>query len=443
MKAILHKILTIASAMALAITSVNAQNEQMTKRFGATAADSLECVKNQSLYLGFYEQKNYETALPYWRQNFYECPASSENIYIRGQVMYQAFYDQTKDKAYLDTLMQILDKRSEYFGNKTGNDFRKAFFLHGYSQNHPELMMESYKILNSYLIDQPEVITSDVVMTQIINSVNLYARRQIKQEDVINDYSRIMNVLDNLAKSGAGAAQISDVRNVVDNLFRQCGVATCENIIPLFQPQVKERPDDTGLLKKVISLLDNAGCTTSDLYYTSVENLYKLEKSAAAAYHLAELNVQKDRLGDAEKYYLEAVAMETDPLYKSNYLTKLGTLELNMKNYPKARDYARQVIELNPNSGTAHFIIGSAYAGTRLGDDDFENKTVFWIAVDYFIKAKNLDASLTDRANESIAVCSANFPKKDEAFFVGIYDEGTPYTVKGWINERTTVRFRN
>lgn len=442
MKALLQKTLTLSIAIALAVLTAGAQNQHSGKKFGETAADSLECVKNQSLYFGFYEQENFEAALPYWRQNYHECPASSENIYIRGQKMYLAFYDLSKNRAYIDTVMQILDKRSEYFGNKAGNDFRKAFLLHGFSQNHPEMMMESYKIFDTYVKGRSEAINTDVLITQMTNTIYLYARRQLKEEDVINNYSQFIDMLDHIPQSNAGSANTSDIKNYIDNLFRQSGVATCDNLIPLFEPQVKARPDDIDLLKKVIGLLDNAGCHSSQLYYKAVENLYQHEKSAAAAYHLAEMNLQKNNLSLAEKHYLEAVEMQTDPLYKSNYLTKLGTLELTMKNNQKAREYARQAIELNPGSGTAHFIIGSAYAGTKLGDDDFENKTIFWVAVDYFNKAKGLDASLTEKANESIAICSANFPTSDECFFVGILYEGTPYTVKGWVNEKTIVRFR-
>jgi tetratricopeptide (TPR) repeat protein len=443
MKATLHRILTITFLAAITSTSVLAQNTKPTGKFGATPEDSTNCVRNQTLYFGYYDQKNYDMSVTFWRQNFNECPASSENIYIRGQVMFTHFYDQTKDKGYIDTLMLILDRRSEYFGNKTTFDHRKAYMLQGYSDKHPELRMESYKIIDYYLKNHPEQVEVSAIGAQIVNTVNLYNSKQLTQEDVINDYSLLIEVADKLiAANPATAGQLVDLKAFVDNLFRQSGVATCDNLIPLFTPQVKARPQDPELLKKVLGLLDYARCTNSDLYYTSAESLYKIEKSSNAAYNLATMNIAKKNYSEAEKYFLEAVEMETDPLNKSNYLNMLATFELQSNNYVKARDFAKQAIEYNPNNGAAHLIIGTAYASTRLGDDEFENKTVFWIAVDYLVKAKNLDPQLSEKANESIEACSANFPKKDEAFFVGIYDEGAPYTVKGWINERTTVRFR-
>ena len=442
MKATLHRILTIVFIAAFATVSASAQNDRITGKFGPTPADSVECVKNQSLYAGYYEQRNFDMAVGFWRQNFNECPASSTNIYVRGERMFQHFYEQTKDRAFLDTVFMMQDRRAEYFGDKPTWALRKAGFMNQFANNHPELTKESYSVLQPYINEHTEDITSGIMITQMINTMNMYATRQISEEDVINNYARLIEIADKRISSGKSIADFQNAKDLIDGFFRQSGVATCQNLIPLFTPQVKEKPQDVVLLKKVISLLDNAQCNDSELYYTSVANLYRIERSATAAYHLAQMNVSKSNFTEAEKYFLEAVELETEPMNKASYLSMLGTFELANNNFVKARDFARDAIKYNPNNGTAHLIIGSAYAMAPLNGDDFENKTRFWIAVDYLNKAKTLDPQLTDRANESIASCSANFPSKEEGFFVGIYDEGSPYTVKGWINERTTVRFK-
>jgi tetratricopeptide (TPR) repeat protein len=442
MKATLHRILTIVFLAAFAAISADAQNATITGKYGATPADSLECVKNQSLYAGYYDQDNYDMAVGFWRQNFNECPASSTNIYVRGEKMFQHFYSETKDRAYLDTIFMMQDRRAMYFGDKPTWDLRKAGFMNQFANNHPELIKESYNVLQPYLDQESEDITSGIMITQMINTMNMYASRQVFEEAVINNYSKLIEIAENKISLGKSVADFQNAKDLIDGFFKQSGVATCANLIPLFTPKVNEKPEDVALLKKVISLLDNAQCTDSELYYVSVENLYKLEKSANAAYHLAQMNVSKNNFSEAEKYFLEAVDLESDPAKKSSYLSMLGTFELANNNYVKARDYAKDAINHNPNNGTAHLIIGSAYAMAPFEGDEFENKTRFWIAVDYLNKAKTLDSQLADRANESIASCAANFPTKEEAFFVGIYDEGAPYTVKGWINERTTVRFK-
>lgn len=442
MKATLRTILTVTLLTALAALPAAAQSTKPTWKFGPTPADSMECLKNQSLYAGYYDQKNFEMAVTFWRENYNHCPASSPNIYLRGQNMFLSFYEKTKDKAYLDTVFMILDKRAEYFGEKHTWDFRKAFFMQQFGQQYPELMEQSYKILGEYIQTSPNLIDNQVLVAQMNNSVNLYARKKVNAQDVVNDYAAIMGLFDNLTASNPNLNGLQGSKDMAEFLFRQSGLATCQNLIPLFTPQVNDKPEDVMLLKKVISLLTNAGCTDSDLFMVSVKNLYQIEKSSAAAYNLATMSIARNNLADAERYYLEAVELDSDPMNKSQYLTALATLELSSGDLVKARDYARQAIQNNAGNGTAHLIIGSAYASAKIGDDDFENRTVYWIAVDYFVKAKTLDPQLAAKANESIESCAANYPKKDDAFFIGIYEEGVPYTVKGWINEKTTVRFR-
>jgi hypothetical protein len=87
-------------------------------------------------------------------------------------------------------------------------------------------------------------------------------------------------------------------------------------------------------------------------------------------------------------------------------------------------------------------LIGNAYAGVKISGDDFENLAVYWVAVDYFTKAKQVDPNLASNVSESINIYSGSFPTKTECFFRSITEEGASYQVGGWINETTSVRFR-
>ncbi|TFH35734.1 MAG: hypothetical protein E4G95_06570 [Bacteroidia bacterium] len=161
-----------------------------------------------------------------------------------------------------------------------------------------------------------------------------------------------------------------------------------------------------------------------------------------AAYHLAEMNFNKGDNDKAEYYYNEAVTLESDPDSKSTYYTKLAAIRLGAKDNIAARDYARKAIDMNPRNGTAYMIIGNCYAGVKIGNDDFENQTVYWVAVDYFQKAKQVDPDLTSNVSEFITVFAQAFPTKTECFFRSITEEGVSFSVGGWINETTIVRFR-
>ena len=72
--------------------------------------------------------------------------------------------------------------------------------------------------------------------------------------------------------------------------------------------------------------------------------------------------------------------------------------------------------------------------------DDFEKSAVFWVAVDYFERARNAGEDCAVDASQKIADYKKYFPNKEEAFFRSI-SAGQTYKVGGWINESTKVRF--
>jgi Tfp pilus assembly protein PilF len=134
--------------------------------------------------------------------------------------------------------------------------------------------------------------------------------------------------------------------------------------------------------------------------------------------------------------------MEEDAYKKSNYYTKIATIRLSKQDNKGARDNSKLAISQDPNNGTAYMLIGNAYAGQKISNNELENQAVYWVAVDYFRKAKEIDPSLASRVNESIGLCEKVYPTKKELFFLNILEEGVSYKVAGWINENTTVRFR-
>ena len=118
-------------------------------------------------------------------------------------------------------------------------------------------------------------------------------------------------------------------------------------------------------------------------------------------------------------------------------------LELN--NNSRAREYARNSLEFNPNNGSPYLLIGSMYAKTRgIYDDPILAKSVYWVAVDKFVKAKQVDQSpknIAD-ANKLINTYSAYFPSKEDVFFQPELQAGKQFVVGGWIGESTIARFR-
>ena len=110
----------------------------------------------------------------------------------------------------------------------------------------------------------------------------------------------------------------------------------------------------------------------------------------------------------------------------------------------QGRAYARKAIELDRTDGEPYMIIGYLYAssGKDCNANPLQAKSVYWAAVDQFVKAKTVDPSIAARANEMIRDYSKLFPTSEDAFFYNVF-EGDDYQVECWINETTKARFSN
>ena len=98
-----------------------------------------QCRQDLSEYIEFVKQKNYLDALPAWKRVYNACPQSSKSIFLNGPKIMAALIKQEPDKAkkllYVDTLMQIYDKRIELFGQEGNVLGRKGNDLYKYNPN--------------------------------------------------------------------------------------------------------------------------------------------------------------------------------------------------------------------------------------------------------------------------------------------------------------------
>jgi len=100
---------------------------------------------------------------------------------------------------------------------------------------------------------------------------------------------------------------------------------------------------------------------------------------------------------------------------------------------------------LRPNWGKPYLLIGKLYAssGKLCGPGTgFESQKVIWPALDYFNKAKQVDPSLADDAQELINRYWAYLPTTEDIFMMSGIKNGDPFYVGCWIGENTTVRTR-
>ncbi len=409
--------------------------------------DSINCVRNLSLYGEFYKHDNFTDAIVPWRKLYRDCPASRESLYANGVNMYKAFIEIAKDPAVkaalCDTIMMIYDQRIKYFGNEGNVLGRKGVDLLRYRREDGNQYIEQGYNCLKRSVELEKGKSSPAVLTTLVSaSITLFSKSLILNEQLVMDYLTASEILDNeLALHPSPKTQ--QAKDAIDLNIRESKVLSCELIIKIFEPKLEANKNNPEFLKKITGFLSDSQCEDAKLFADASEKLYAIEPSSVAAYKLARVLLQRKEYEKSVKYYKEAVDIATTAEEKAKYFYELAYVENNNLNQPElAANNLLEAIKIRPDWGDAYILLGGVYgAASNSFEDPFAKKTVYWLAVDMFQKAKSADPSVAEKANSLINDYSAYFPSVEDVFFHSL-QEGQSYSIGGWINRSTTIRGR-
>ena len=418
-----------------------------------------EYMNESSLYREFYQHKYFELALPYWEKIFTKYPKSFLNLYIHGVNMYENFIKNANSSEerskFIDELMKIYDKRIKYFNEKGYVLGRKAISYLDYklnTDNPPEgeemneTLKKGYVWLKESLELQGEDTELPVIVLLMQTTRSLYKLEEIPKESVVKNYDILNSTLNIILENSEDeefVKKANDAKIYIEDIFGASGAADCEAVVNIYFPQFEEKNNDVDFIKSMLRRLGNADCEETKLFSKATERLYELEPSAEAAFNMARRYVKRDEIQKAKNYYQQAMEQETDKELLAKYYYEYATFIFVKENaLREARSYARKALDIDPDMCKALMLIGDIYvaASRSFGEDDFEQATVFWVAVDYFERARRAGQDCAVEASQKASTYRKYFPGKEEAFFRGM-QEGKTYKVGGWINETTRIRF--
>jgi len=420
---------------------VSAQTVAKTGVFSDTAEYRAGCDSLTSLYKDHYINEEYSRALEFWRQVQAECPSSSEDLYMEGELMYSELFRGTGEIAFIDTILMVLSQRTWYFNGKPSNDLHKADLLSDLAGDDPSYLGLCYNILAEAAESFPDQMECRHFVLMATTAASLYAMEIIDADELEHAFVKSIGTLE--SRLGSNLCDVShdeDLKNL-EIYFTTCGAMTCRSIETLYSRKVDSDFRDSELIDKVFTMLTETGCTGSDLYYNVAVKMFANDRSAENAVRLAELNVDRNNIERAISYFTEAYNRDTSRLARSEVITRVAVMELSRGKRQEARDRAEHAWQLNNRNARALMIIADCYAGAEFGNS-FDNHTAYWVAVDYLQAATGVDPSLKKEADGKIRAYSQLFPTREECFYRKILDEGTIFNVGGWISEVTRVRFR-
>lgn len=410
---------------------------------GRYGADSAECVKYLSYYKEYYKQKNYDDALPNWRKAFKICPPSAnQTMLVDGTTLIRQLINKNKSNsvykdALVDTLIRIHDLRAENFPKYATTAINnKGLDMVNYLQDEPKAL---YDGLKSVISANKENSKPQFFLFLFNAACSLYESGVLTSDEVLNDFGVAMSYMDKMPAND----DTQKIRTDIENLLATSNVASCENLIALFQPRFDATPDDLNLVTNIVKVMGSTeGCTDNDLFFNAANKMHELDPSSSSAYFLYKLYAGREDIDNAIKYMEEAIAAEdTDAAQDAQYYFELATFCYKNSSNAKAFEGAMKAAELDSSlAGKCYLLIGSIWGSQVCPGNEIEKRAPYWVAVDYLVKAKNADPSLAEDANKLIAQYSQYFPQTAEAFMYN-YNKGDSYTVScGGMRAVTTVR---
>ncbi len=411
-----------------------------------------ECLINLSLFNESARNKQYADAYEPWLQVFNSCPTANRAIYSHGRsILHWQLEQQTNDADYekaFQQLMTMFDKRIKYFGDDPKYPTAwikgiKALDYVVYVKN-DELKRNAYQWLEESIDGLGENSEVEVVRQFVVLSDRIYASDASHGEKYIADYLKANEVLEKMMQNAdnSNTELVSQYKNGLDIVFAESGAANCTTLDDLYKDKVTQNSSDIAYLNKVISFYRRVRCIDSQVYFQASEKAYKIQPSAESANALAIMSLNQDKFQQAINYYEEATRLSDNNEDKADFQYTIAQIYYSkLNNYPRTKTHALNSLEFNSSNGKAHMIIGLAYAAAKgIFDDPVLAKSVYWAAVDRFVKARQVDPSLADDVSKLIATYSRHFPSKEDIFFKPELQNGKPFYVGGWIGETTTCR---
>lgn len=431
--------------MALSSTSVFAQ--------GKYGADSANCIKYLSFYKDYFKQKSYNEALPNWREAFKRCPpTANQTMLVDGTTLMRKLISQnSKNPVYreklVDSLMMIHDIRiANYPKYAVTARNNKGLDLANYVQNDPERL---YKEYGEIIAGNKTKTKPTILLFYFDSAVELYKNGSLNEEEIIGVYEGCIELLSKMdPKDAADKEMVDDMKVKIEELFASNNIADCDKLIELYTPKFEADPQNIELAEKIVRFMSAAdGCTDNALFISAATSIHKSNPTHTSAYTLYKLNASTGKSAEAVKYLQEAIDREdSDAAQDAEYYYELAVYNFKCGNNLAAEQAAKKVIPLATTSevkGKTYMLIGTIWGGVRCDGNDIAKRAPYWVAVDYFERAKAADPELAAEANKRINEYKKYYPLTADAFMFGVNDGETYQVSCGGFKANTTVRTQN
>lgn len=443
-------------------------------KYGATEEQQRDCKEALNVYKGYLKQGDFPEAYIQWQKTCSVCPEGvTESLYADGIKLLKNQIEGSEKAGtaerttiLLDSLFATYDKRMELFPSTNSKPKNRCIILSFKAQDYAKFYKDDpigANALYKECVDCLQAETNAATLSAYYLT-SFYTMKKLEGEaaqnklmEMLTDYLTLMDYANSalLALEAQEPSEDRDkdiqsyqkVKGNLDEIF--VAIAKCDDMVPVLESKLAANPNDAGLERKILTLLNKKDCTDSPLYLQVAQAVHSIEPQAASAYAIGTILLKNRSFSDALPYLEQAVELCASCEEKENYLLKAGQVSSFLDRYAAARNYARSVLNINPNNADAYMLIGDAIAGnaSACNDGALGARAAYWIAADYYAKARSLgNAEQAETAGKKLANCEKQYPALDDVFAVGKQkgDAFTQGSIPGCLcsGESTTIRVR-
>lgn len=422
-------------------------------------SDNQETKVAYVLYRDLVKLEKYQEALPNWKKSFYAAPGGDGRIkyqYEDGIKIYKHLYDIAEEgdkQSIVDTIMSIYDQRVKCHPEDDAYVAgRKAFDYYYYYK--PYIESDQLFDLFKKTIDAKGEKTDYFVVNPFTKMLYDGLANKTLDKEVGRMYAmKLWSILDygNANCKGDGCEAWKIINGYAPSMLEQLegldDFYGCDYYADKYYAEYLTDPTDCEKIQTAYSRMSRGKCSQEDPRMKEVKAAYvKYCKKSEPKDQVGRGGYACYTAGDfkcaVEKFV--AFAESTDDMEKKakTYMLIAKVYYRDLKNFSKARKYARLAAKSKPNWGDPYMLIGKLYAssGPLCGPGTgFKSQVVTWVAIDKFSYAKRIDPAVSEEANKLIRNYSQYMPSKADIFQRRL-KAGDTFKVGCWIQESTKIR---
>lgn len=411
-------------------------------------------LENFVLYRDFKKAEDYTIAFDYWQKVYKDAPAADgkrATVFTDGVFFYEHFMykEPAKKDEYFAKIFELYDKMEECYPEGGYAQGLKAF---DYYFKYPERAskMEQYELFKKSIAldkDKPRFFVLNPFTALL---VELTLEEKIPMEEAKKYQQMIMRTIE---EGLANCQKNNDCDNWniineyaparLEGLEALKGFYDCDYYVQKYYPVFQANPNDCETINTVYSRLRFGGCETTMTELQAINDAYNKNcrevTTGPSCNDMLREGQYKESIDCLEKA-IETMSSDSDKATYKLIIAKIYYAHL--KNYSKARRYAREAAKLRSGWGEPYILIGTLYAssGPLCGPGTgWDSQRVVWPAIDKWEKARSIDSSVRSEATKLINQYAQYMPSTGDIFQRGL-KEGQSYQVPCWIQETTTIR---